>query len=385
MARKENASYEGNKNRTAKLTAEDVGALPITGGRVAGNIEVKDYIRIKDAGNFYSAVCDFLTSTELRSVNNDGNYTALILFNADSTSGTCIKYRVKTSDSSKDYSLYGEHNYQDIKIGKVLKMHDGVNVRTVIQCLDDGDENNYGSEVIIGGDGNTYIGAGESPTNLHNALATSNEESLYISSDNSIFFYVNCNNIENRKCLTFTSSALFPYTSGNFTLGTSSAKWGQIYSTASSISTSDRNQKHDIKELPESQAHNLIFGLNPVIYKYNDGTSDRRHWGLIAQDVEELMESIHLDSSDFAGFIKSPREKLKDEKTGEFELDLDEDGNLQYDYALRYEEFIAPLIKVVQEQQKEIGDLEERIKKLERLCGGGSDGMADTKNELEMD
>lgn len=167
---------------------------------------------------------------------------------------------------------------------------------------------------------------------------------------------------------------LYPYPDGNCTLGTSSYRWGQIYSTASSISTSDRNEKHDINPVDTEMVENLIMGLQPVTYKFNDGSSDRTHYGLIAQDVEELLEELNISSQNFAAFIKSQKEVF-DEKSGEMNLVYDEDGNPEYTYGLRYEEFIAPLIKMVQAQQKKIETLEERMEKLERLLGGGSDGM----------
>ena len=40
----------------------------------------------------------------------------------------------------------------------------------------------------------------------------------------------------------------------------------------------------------------------------------------------------------------------------------------EYIYGLRYEEFIAPLIKTVQIQQEEIEDLKEEIKRLKIVC-----------------
>ena len=57
---------------------------------------------------------------------------------------------------------------------------------------------------------------------------------------------------------------------------------------------------------------------------------------------------------------------------------MDKDGNPVYEYGLRYEEFVAPLIKTVQAQQRKINGLEKRIQGLENLIGGGADGMAGT-------
>ena len=104
------------------------------------------------------------------------------------------------------------------------------------------------------------------------------------------------------------------------------------------------------------------MGLIPSSYEMIDGTSGRTHYGLIAQDVEELMKKLNMDSSDFAGFIKSPKKiiKYEDENGKKLENPIEEVIENEYDYALRYDEFIAPLIKVVQEQQKMI-EQQQRI------------------------
>ena len=67
-----------------------------------------------------------------------------------------------------------------------------------------------------------------------------------------------------------------------------------------------------------------------------------------------------------------------DERTGELSPVLDKDSNPIYEYGLRYEEFVAPLIKTIQAQQCKIDSLEKRIQKLEDMIGGGADGVADT-------
>lgn len=256
-----------------------------------------------------------------------------------------------------------------LRFSQTLEAYDGKNNRPVLKVYDDGDEYNYGSEVILEGGGNMYVGSGESATNLYNAQGVSAGETLYITSDNSIVLVPNCQTIANRKTAYLSASALYPVANGTFTLGTSSLRWGQIYSTAASISTSDRNQKHDEAELDEERAAALIMGARPVTYKYNDGTSGRTHWGLIAQDIETLLAEIGIDAADFAGFVKSHKEQV-DERTGELSPVLDEDGNPVYEYGIRYEEFVAPLIKMVQAQQRKIDSLEERMRKLEDTMGG---------------
>lgn len=398
--RRQNASYENSNSRQSlkiqeleKRILEDeklfANYLPLSGGTLTGDLTIskqsESILKLidKDTSRGRSDVLNGDNNVQLRSLNDSTfkNWRRLIVYN--SASGVSLANAFKATERvdgvDKYYNLYGDHNRAIHIHDTKLRMNDGKNQREVIKCLDDGDDYNYGSELIISGSGNVYIGAGESADNLYKVNGASSTEQMYVCSDGSIFWYSNCNTIANRKGIAMNSAGNFyPVTNGGFTLGTSTYKWGQIYSTSSSISTSDRNHKHDISDLSVDKASALIYGLNPVCYKFDDGTSNRFHWGLIAQDVEELMDNIQLESTDFAGFIKSPKEKIVDERTGEFVLDLDEEGNIQYEYALRYEEFIAPLIKVVQAQQKKINDLENRIEKLERLLGGGTDGMADT-------
>lgn len=161
-------------------------------------------------------------------------------------------------------------------------------------------------------------------------------------------------------------------------LGTSNNRWNNLYISSSAISTSDKNKKHNINIINSNNAKKIINGLLPKTYKFDDGTSGRTHYGLIAQDVEQLLIELGIDTKDFAAFIKSP-------KINEYEVDkVDENGNIilnengnsqkeikyeviegEYDYALRYEEFIAPLIKVVQEHEKEIEELKNKNTELE--------------------
>ena len=172
-------------------------------------------------------------------------------------------------------------------------------------------------------------------------------------------------------------SKVFWYLEGGGTFWTEGdiTCYGTVSAASSSIIVSDRNKKHDINELPEELTKSFILNLKPVLYKYNDGTSDRTHWGMISQDVEETLNLLNIDTKDFAGFVKSPHkeihyEAILDEKGN---LTYDEEGNLcqerieeiiegEYDYSLRYEEFIAPIIKTVQIQQNEIVELKESIK-----------------------
>lgn len=141
---------------------------------------------------------------------------------------------------------------------------------------------------------------------------------------------------------------VYPTTDNVGTLGTPTNKWNAIYCTSGTINTSDRNEKKNIKDIPILKAKNIVMGLKPVTYKFKQNENDRTHYGLIAQDVEELINELNIDSKDFAPLVKSKNE----------------DGSTSY--GLRYEEFIAPIIKTIQSQQYEIEELKKEIEQLKK-------------------
>lgn len=155
-----------------------------------------------------------------------------------------------------------------------------------------------------------------------------------------------------------------PGGNGKVTLGQASYRWGQIYSTNASISTSDRKEKKDIVPLDDS-AIDFIMALNPVSYKMINGDSGRTHYGMIAQDVEEELDELGMTAMDFAGFCKDQKYERYEEVVDKVTTTRERKVEGEYIYGLRYEEFIAPLIKTVQLQQQEIEELKHRIDILE--------------------
>ena len=166
-----------------------------------------------------------------------------------------------------------------------------------------------------------------------------------------------------------------PSTDGAVLLGASSYRWGQIYSTTSTISASDRNQKKDFAEFDE-RYEELFEKLKPQLFKFKDGTSDRKHSGFISQDVEEAMSEVGLTDKEFAGFCRDIKQVQtgKDEETGEVFFDdvYDADGNPVYNYSLRYEEFIALNTHMIQKQQSEIESLRNEIQELKKLLSNSA-------------
>ena len=176
-----------------------------------------------------------------------------------------------------------------------------------------------------------------------------------------------------------TTQGVMPSKDNTADIGAPSYRFKQIYAANSTISASDARLKENVNVIDEKYL-DFLMALNPVTYKFKDDENNeyyRTHCGLEAQGVEQALYDNGLNTLDFAGLIISP--VTKKVETGEFteETLTDEDGIVQpiripitktiiadYRYGLRYEEFIAPMLKMIQVQQKEIQDLKECIAEL---------------------
>jgi hypothetical protein len=76
--------------------------------------------------------------------------------------------------------------------------------------------------------------------------------------------------------------------------------------------------------------------------------------GFIAQDAAEIGKKLNKDLSFYEAHYKDGSNYYGEEA---------EDENLEW--SMMYTELIAPLVKVVQEQQKQIDELELKVKLLE--------------------
>jgi hypothetical protein len=161
-----------------------------------------------------------------------------------------------------------------------------------------------------------------------------------------------------------------PGTDNAYSLGVSGTRWSAVWAANGTIQTSDEREKKDIVE--SDLGLDFVSKLRPVSFKWKIGKNEvttqivkdeegnpilddegnektelvitpiegkRTHYGLIAQEVEEL-----LDGKDFGGFIHDDKTDIK---------------------GLRYDQFVPLLIKSIQEQTQIIKDLEARIVSLE--------------------
>lgn len=158
-------------------------------------------------------------------------------------------------------------------------------------------------------------------------------------------------------------------TNNSLSCGHSSYLWTTVYAKTTAISSSDRNTKKDFRTFDSNENYEKFFmDLKPTIFKYIDGTSNRDHFGYISQDVEESLYKYGFDDLSFAGFCRDIKVDDNDEPV------LDENGDVQWLYALRYEEFISlntyMIQKLYEEKdalQEENTDLKSRVEKLEEL------------------
>jgi hypothetical protein len=155
-----------------------------------------------------------------------------------------------------------------------------------------------------------------------------------------------------------TGSSVYPLTDNSIDLGGgASYRWAQVWAANGTIQTSDQRTKTDVASA--SLGSDFVKSLRPVSYKWVEGgkrpTSEtgenglpiyesvpgtRTHWGFIAQEVKQAVDATGVD---FGGWLLT---------------DKDDPDSQQ---ALRYDQFIAPLTKALQEAIAKIETLEGMV------------------------
>lgn len=182
-----------------------------------------------------------------------------------------------------------------------------------------------------------------------------------------------------------------PMSDNTYDIGSSSTRWDDVYATNSTIQTSDKTKKRDIKT--SSLGLDFINRLEPVSYKWKDYTKKelvkgelvnktkthtRTHYGLIAQQVKKVLDDVGLNTVDFAGFIRDDQvvndyDKPRKDKPEDTDLDLDWnewETKEETNFGLRYTEFISPMLKAIQELSEQNTQLIKRLDKLDKQVNG---------------
>jgi hypothetical protein len=130
-------------------------------------------------------------------------------------------------------------------------------------------------------------------------------------------------------------------------LGRSSNRFDDIHATNGTIQTSDSRVKENIAD--SDLGLDFVNRLSPKSYTMVGKT--RTHYGLVAQDVRTVLSDINKSEANFAGFV--------DYNT------LPADDGQRDLLALRYDEFISPLIQAVKDLKTELDAAKARIAALE--------------------
>ena len=152
--------------------------------------------------------------------------------------------------------------------------------------------------------------------------------------------------------------------------GLSGKKWYSVWSYAFS-GASDRKLKKDIRDIDAEWANEFIDRLKPSSYRFKDNSYGKIHTGFIAQDVEKAMLDLGMDRRDFAGLVKTIKPKDTDVDYKTYSESIDDPDNFEgpdenYDYCLRYDDFIAPIVAYCQGLKKKSLELEVRCDQLEK-------------------
>ena len=140
-------------------------------------------------------------------------------------------------------------------------------------------------------------------------------------------------------------------------LGFSGGRWSAVWAATGTIQTSDGRAKTEVTNAVLGS--DFINSLRPVSYKWIEGgkrdtgerdpdgnwiyesvPGTRTHWGFIAQEVKEAVDAAGVD---FGGYV------------------LTDKDNPDSQQALRYDQFIAPLTKALQETMAELKALKAEV------------------------
>ena len=158
------------------------------------------------------------------------------------------------------------------------------------------------------------------------AIVNVNNDALYLATNNTARWRVE------------HDGHFIPFSGGSFDIGSTGRRVRRLYAS-NSTNTSDRNEKNTITE--SDLGLDFICKLKPVSYKWNQKEGEdldtKTHYGLIAQDVEEVIIETGKTLDDF-GAIDKP------------------DGDPM---GLSYNEFVSPLVKAIQDLKSEINTLQQ--------------------------
>jgi hypothetical protein len=138
----------------------------------------------------------------------------------------------------------------------------------------------------------------------------------------------------NNTYVSLYGDSFYPMIDSTVSCGQSGYRWSSVWAVNGTIQTSDERYKTKIE--PVDLGLDFILDLKPVSFEHIDGHDQIRHYGLSAQDVEEILIKYGHDLQSFGGITYAKKTDT---------------------YGMNYSELIAPLIKSVQELASSIEEL----------------------------
>ena len=130
--------------------------------------------------------------------------------------------------------------------------------------------------------------------------------------------------------------------------------------TATSHPTSSDLKKKDVHgEVNLETAEALIMGLQPIFYNFKGDWKESAGFG--AQDVYKLAHEIGLKDNGLYRAALKPDEDGNAEGIEYHDADIEALDDSDLEWNLNYTEFIPYLVKVIQDQQKRIEALEQKL------------------------
>ena len=150
-----------------------------------------------------------------------------------------------------------------------------------------------------------------------------------------------------------------PSPDNTFDLGSSTARFDDVFASNGTIQTSDINLKENIETT--NLGLDFINDLTPIEFTWKDG-GVRTHLGFSAQDVKQKLIDAKGDSQNYAVYTQGSYETQYEENE---DGDLVEVSEPVERYGLRTSELVPVLTKAVQELSAKNDELESRLAALE--------------------
>lgn len=218
---------------------------------------------------------------------SDKTQRAIITFNGNSNNGAQSDTHLKIATSFGAIKIKPANGYLDLGSGNDL--HIQANTKSfnqdIIAAYDSPDA--YGIDLVIGSGATTIVGAGESAAAMYSA-GIKNTENLYLSADQNVFLYTNCDTIANRMYACFdTGRNFYPDADNSGSIGTFGNRWNTGWFNTLNLA---------------GATNSTIANSSPrIIFQEKNGANKIRAVGIVYTDVDAYRPTKGLKIMDVDG------------------------------------------------------------------------------------